>query len=397
MASSQVVDPFTRPDEPIGQTAQDEESSGVEALSIAFAPWMVAGVRTQWDNMRAQVLARDDIRPYVVEINPYRVGGALERSPLPRVVSGNVRSIQCGLRLFQAPVLDAVWTHEIRAATPYMLLRGRRRHVPLVITVDSTSVQQASFGYYAKSEATSLLGRARHVLERAFLRQATVLNPWSAWAGRSMRDDYGVADERIVVAPPGIDLARWPFVDRSKKADGDPVRLLFVGGDFVRKGGDLLLDVFAALPPGSCELHLVTRDPVPPRPHVFVYPNFMPNDPGLRDLYARCDVFVLPTRADVFSLASMEAMATGLPVVTTAIGGIPEIVDEGLTGFMITPDDGAALSARIKTLLASSERRAMMGAEGRRVVEQRFDASINTTRLLDLVVSLARGNRRRTQ
>ncbi len=356
---------------------------------------MVAGVRTQWDNMRAQVLERRDIRPYVVEIDPYQEGGALEKSPLPRVISGNLRSLQCGLGLFQAPALDAVWTHEIRAATPYMILRGRRRRVPLVVTADSTSVQQASFGYYAKSDVTSLRGRVRDSLERALLRQAAVLNPWSAWAGRSMRDDYGIPDERIVVIPPGIDLARWPYSDRSRRAVGEPTRLLFVGGDFARKGGDLLLDVFAALPAGSCELHLVTRDPIPPRPHVFVYPNFMPNDPGLRDLYARCDVFVKPTRADVFSLASMEAMATGLPVITTAIGGIPEIVDEGFTGFMIAPDDGAGLSARIKTLLSSPERRTRMGAEGRRVVEQRFDASINTTRLLDLVVDLARRDRPR--
>jgi glycosyltransferase involved in cell wall biosynthesis len=213
--------------------------------------------------------------------------------------------------------------------------------------------------------------------------------PWSEWAARSLRDDHGLPAHKVQVIPPGIDLDRWAPVSRQRSAD-EVVRLLFVGGDFGRKGGALLLDVFTQRLQGRCELHLVTRDDVAPRPGVYVYRHFGPNDPGLRDLYARCDIFVLPTQADCFSLASMEAMATGLPVVTTAVGGIPEIVADGRSGYLIAPGDGAALAERLEALVVAPERRGAMGREGRRIVEARFDAARNTARTLDVIVALCR-------
>jgi glycosyltransferase involved in cell wall biosynthesis len=115
-----------------------------------------------------------------------------------------------------------------------------------------------------------------------------------------------------------------------------------------------------------------------------------PNDPRLRDLYARAHVFVLTTRADCFSLASLEAMATGLPVITTRVGGIPEIVDHGRSGFLVDPGDEQGLVRALRDLAGSPELRARMGALGRRIVEARFDAARTTARLLDLLESLAR-------
>ena len=76
--------------------------------------------------------------------------------------------------------------------------------------------------------------------------------------------------------PPGIDLSRWPMLER-RRVPGEPVRLLFVGGDFARKGGDLLLEVFEQQFAGMCELHLVTRSEIRPRPGVRIYNDLSPN------------------------------------------------------------------------------------------------------------------------
>src|SRR5207237_9232306 len=72
-------------------------------LEIGFAPWMIAGVRTQWDNMVPHVMARPDIHPHVVEITPYKAGALWERLPLiPASVKGNVRSMLSGGALLRA-------------------------------------------------------------------------------------------------------------------------------------------------------------------------------------------------------------------------------------------------------------------------------------------------------
>jgi len=359
-----------------------------EPLRIGFAPWMVAGIRTQWENMLSHILARPDIVPVVAEILPYRPGGTLEALPfVPHKVAGNLRSLQ-STRLLFGQHLDALWTHDARIVAP---LTFSHPHLPIIFTADSTSKQQgAQGGHYAKAPSSSARGRVRDLIERACLARVTLATPWSAWAAGSMCDDYGIPARRIEVIPPGIDLGRWPLHHRA--GDG-PVRLLFVGGDFVRKGGDLLLEVWRERLQGRCELHLVTRATLREQPGLFVYPGFNPNDPGLRELYARCDLFVLPTRADCFSLAGLEAMASGLPVIISAVGGIPEIVANGLSGALIAPGDGAALAARIDALLDDPDRRTAMGMAGRRIVEARFDAAKTTALLLDRIVEVARSGR----
>src|SRR5262249_37290531 len=151
-------------------------------------------------------------------------------------------------------------------------------------------------------------------------------------------------------------------------------RLLFVGGHFARKGGRLLLDVFRERLRGRCELDLVTRDDVPEEPGVRVHRGLQAGTPELLALYAGADVFVLPTRGDCFSIASIEAMATGLPVVVSAVGGIPEIVEEGESGHLIAPDDASGLIAALESLLSEPGRRAAFGRRGRQLAETRFDA-----------------------
>jgi sugar transferase (PEP-CTERM/EpsH1 system associated) len=85
------------------------------------------------------------------------------------------------------------------------------------------------------------------------------------------------------------------------------------------------------------------------------------------------DCFVLPSYSEATSLAIQEAMACGLPVVATNVGGTPALVTEGETGFLVRPDDDVALAARIGQLAAAPELCATMGARARARAERDFD------------------------
>lgn len=88
--------------------------------------------------------------------------------------------------------------------------------------------------------------------------------------------------------------------------------------------------------------------------------------------YASADLFVLPSARESFPLVLLEAMASGLPAVATAVGGVPEMVLEGETGLLVPPNDPEALAQAINSLLAEPARMRAMGAKGRERVEEYY-------------------------
>jgi len=92
----------------------------------------------------------------------------------------------------------------------------------------------------------------------------------------------------------------------------------------------------------------------------------------LPDLMTAADLFVLPSVAEAFGLVLTEAIYLGTPVVATRVGGIPEIVDDGIDGLLVPPADSTALADAIVTLLTNPERRASMSGQGREKIVQRF-------------------------
>jgi glycosyltransferase involved in cell wall biosynthesis len=176
------------------------------------------------------------------------------------------------------------------------------------------------------------------------------------------------------------------------------VRILFVGGDLERKGGDLLLKAFADLraelatsATGShtLELHMVTSAQVPDEPGVFVYHDLRPNSTELVALYHLVDIFCLPTRGDCLPMVLSEAGAAELPLVSTAIAGIPEIVKDGETGLMVALDDLPALVEALRILVERPELRSRLGSAARQLVDRQFDAVKNTHQLVELLVLTA--------
>lgn len=114
--------------------------------------------------------------------------------------------------------------------------------------------------------------------------------------------------------------------------------------------------------------------------------------PGFRDdtaaLYRAMDLFALPSRREGISNTVLEAMASGLPVVATRVGGTPEIVVEGETGTLVPPGDPVALARVLATYADDPARRRAEGVAGRRRVEERFSPAAMVQGYLDLYDSL---------
>jgi glycosyltransferase involved in cell wall biosynthesis len=228
-------------------------------------------------------------------------------------------------------------------------------------------------------------------VHQTVLRQAKSLAPWTEWTAGRLTRRYRLSAGRIHVVPPGVDLELWRPAARPRGSGTRP-QVLFVASQFRERGGDLLLDWFLSRGRRHCHLVMVSGAPeaLDAQEHgVEVHADLGPDSVGLRRLYRESDVFALPSRIEGFSLPAVEALATGLPVVTTDLGCLPEIVTQGVSGRLVPPDDRPAFEAALEGLMADPLARRTMGTAGRRQAEERFDAARNGQRLLQIVKTTA--------
>jgi len=105
---------------------------------------------------------------------------------------------------------------------------------------------------------------------------------------------------------------------------------------------------------------------------------------NIADLLNISDVCVLSSKAEGFSNSILEYMAAGRPVVATNVGGAPEVIVEGETGYLVSPGDDAMMASRIISLLRDPERAKQFGAAGRRLVETNFSCEAQLTKTEEL-------------
>lgn len=229
----------------------------------------------------------------------------------------------------------------------------------------------------------------------------------SQWAADGVVNDYGVDPKRMHVVLPGANLSLWPFIDRSERKKG-PVRILMVGGQFPLKGGPLLLDWAEKTSARGWEMDLVTWDNhlpewirtlvghigpgdqrsvslAPNLPSVRVHCGFKANTPELMSLYEQADIFCLPTAGDASSIASLEAMASGLPVIVGAVGGIPELIDDGRTGYLLERGNTQTLADRLEALIADAPLRLRLGVAARQSCETFFNVPRQMREIFDVI------------
>jgi glycosyltransferase involved in cell wall biosynthesis len=114
----------------------------------------------------------------------------------------------------------------------------------------------------------------------------------------------------------------------------------------------------------------------------------------ISDLLRRCEVFVLPSRSESFGLVVAEALACRKPVVASAIGGIPEIVENGRSGVLVQPDQPTSLACELLALLEDESRQESLGRAGSERVIECFSCGTMSARYRDLYSALVRRGQR---
>jgi glycosyltransferase involved in cell wall biosynthesis len=367
------------------------DGNGAVRFRIGFAMEQNLGHRTHYRNLLRYVAEDPAVSPAWVPIE-FEPPGRLYRLPGVRSnlsARASLYAFRAFRRLRREGPVDAFFYHTQVTALLSPLLAS----VPTVVSLDATPVNYDSVGEFYGHASGGPLEGLKWRLNRNSFRRAAALVAWCRWARDSLVADYGIDPGKISVIPPGVDLDLWPRPTvgaRTEARRGRVPRLLFVGGDFARKGGEVLLEAFRGGLDERCELHVVTQSQLHTSRNLHVYNGVTPNSEVLVRLYAEADAFVFPSLADCAPLSVPEAMGAALPVISTRVGAIPEMVTDGETGLLVPVRDPAALAAAIATLLDGPDLRARMGEAGRRRVEAEYDARVNARRLLDVVKGVTR-------
>jgi D-inositol-3-phosphate glycosyltransferase len=196
-------------------------------------------------------------------------------------------------------------------------------------------------------------------------------------------------------APPGINTSLFhPLAERGLSAS--PYVLCVGRFDDPRKRIELLLDAYSRLPaPMRDDVRLVLAGSAAPPPSFWGQVDRL----GLRDqvsfvdspsteklvkLYQEARVFALASDEEGLGLVLLEAMACGIPVVSTRSGGPDDIITDGKDGYLLPLDDALGLSLRLRQLLQNDEKNAQMGVNARRTIEARYDERTAGETFLDM-------------
>ncbi len=221
----------------------------------------------------------------------------------------------------------------------------------------------------------------------------------------------GLARARIEVLPNGIDLAVFEPRSTSERhalratleiPEGVPL-ILAVAVLRPPKGIDRLIRALPTICETIDDAQLLIVGDGPERGRL----EQLATDIGIRDrvtftgqradvpdLMSIADVFVLPTLDDAQPTVVMEAMASRLPVIASRVGGIPDMIADGVDGLLVPPDDVAALEAAVSSILSDPARQADVAAAGRATVEEKFSLDRQVERLTGLYEELLEDSKR---
>ncbi len=213
--------------------------------------------------------------------------------------------------------------------------------------------------------------------ERRLFRHATGLLPWSEHVVEALRRYHPEVTCPIHRLPPSM---RDPGPRRGDRLAGRP-RLLFIGGDFRRKGGPELVAAWESSLRDRCDLDVVTRDTVDDQPGMRVHRGVEAGGSLWADLWRRADLFVFPSHLETFGIVLLEALAFGVPVVASEAGAAREILDQGRAGWLLPDTSAAAIARTVSAALGDPAELTRRAGAGRTRFLERYELGINAARL----------------
>ncbi len=239
---------------------------------------------------------------------------------------------------------------------------------PHFIYTDHTHLENLKYPAWT---ASTSLSRNWAQLERSAFHNASMVFTMSENISRSLVEEYGCPREKVACVYAGSNVS----AEAAEPIDSARFRaknILFVGIEWERKGGPVLLEAFRRVRRAhpDATLTIVGCSPKVGQPGVEVVGR-LPLAEVAR-YYRSASIFCLPTLNEPFGLVLLEAFSYGLPIVATRIGAIPEIVEDGESGYLVRPQSTDELADRLIMLLGDPARCEHFGARGRQRVRERY-------------------------
>ncbi|MDD5772187.1 MAG: glycosyltransferase family 4 protein [bacterium] len=272
----------------------------------------------------------------------------------------------------------------IHAYSVYLTGGIVKKNIPVILSESSCK------GFYQREfYKTNYYDARRRLFFKVFkiydqtfnIQNAKKVIVWSYWA-KKLHEEMGIKDNMITVVPPGIRNSNNNIVKENK----NDVTLLFIGNDFERKGGHLLLSAYKKLRGKYKNIELLIFSSYPAElsssEYNIKHSKDKDNDYIFKYIYPQADIFILPALAEGFGISIIEAMMFGLPVITSDIGPFPEIVKDGENGFLIDPKHEDEIIAKLDLLIGNPELRKKLGKASRIKYENEFSIK-NTNKKLE--------------
>jgi glycosyltransferase involved in cell wall biosynthesis len=245
---------------------------------------------------------------------------------------------------------------------------------------------------------------------RVILNRADHLIAVSTELRRCLEDEVGVGSSKITVIPNGIDPAHWEVfrgngsveVKNTLGLSEDAILLGTVGRLVPFKGHSILLQSIAMIAENHPNVYLLIIGDGPLRRDLeteavelgiserIKFLGFV-DEPGR--YMAALDIFVLPSIKEPFGIVLLEAMALGLPVVSTNGGGVPDIVEDGISGLLARPGDAESLAKAVERMLADRDLRETFAQTGLQLVNKNFTIKSMADKTFAAYSNLLTGNK----
>lgn len=279
-----------------------------------------------------------------------------------------------------------------QSSMPDFLVSSSKVGVPIITTIHTTieghtdALKQSHEGFLelnAQERFAAAFAPALRVLENTYYRSKRKYLTVSEWGRREIVRQKGIDEKRIRVAYNGVDtnVYRPDFLDGLWEPlkfidSSDRPTVLFLSRLATRKGIHVLAEAIPkVLRRVDCQF-IIAGMGKPPQIRAdkdrVMFLGYVPTE-RMPELYARADIYVLPSFYENFPISILEAMASECAVVATDVCGIPEMIEHGADGLLIRPGDANRLADTIETLVRDRDLRDSYGKMARRKVRDKFN------------------------